>query len=257
MVTASLALIRNCTYRIIFFTFLWPFLFRVFFTSKSNVASLSFIALHSTSFFEHQPEIFVQRKTGIQVSHLFSYKGRLWRQVFCLTGMIYTPYSKLRHSWQISAERPHCFWGQSWHWNCDKADKAPAHGKPLATLCWVGNGQKAQRGEGLKPPSEATDTTHELPSLWASSVLMCTCKLPLNVQVRVSDIFAPIGNMWFCLLNLPACLELALFVWNGVKGHKFTSYKANSDSSLKHMALYFLCKRRAKAAKQTQRQDAR
>lgn len=97
MVTASLALIRNCTYRIIFFTFLWPFLFRVFFTSKSNVASLSFIALHSTSFFEHQPEIFVQRKTGIQVSHLFSYKGRLWRQVFCLTGMIYTPYSKLRH----------------------------------------------------------------------------------------------------------------------------------------------------------------
>lgn len=126
-------------------------------------------------------------------------------------------------------------------------------GNPLLGSQWT----KSSEGWRGEPPSEATDTTHELPSLWASSVLMCTCKLPLNVQVRVSDIFAPIGNTWFCLLNLPACLELALFVWNGVKGHKFTSYKANSDSSLKHMALYFLCKRRAKAAKQTQRQDAR
>lgn len=181
MVTASLALIRNCTYRIIFFTFLWPFLFRVFFTSKSNVASLSFIALHSTSFFEHQPEIFVQRKTGIQVSHLFSYKGRLWRQVFCLTGMIYTPYSKLRHSWQISAERPHCFWGQSWHWNCDKADKAPAHGKPLATLCWVPNGQKAQRGEGVNLPLRP-QTPHM--SYHHSEPPQFSC--------------APVNSLWMC-----------------------------------------------------------
>lgn len=137
-----------------------------------------------------------------------------------------------------------------------RADKAPAHGKPFAILCWVGNRQKAERGKGLKHPSEATDMSYhhsehpQFSCVPVNSLWMCRCGFLMSLV-------ALIGNMWFYLLNLQACLRLALFIWNGVKTHKFTSCKANSDSSLKHMALYFLWKRKARAAQQIQRQDAR
>lgn len=241
MVTASLALIQNDIYRILILTFLWPFLFRVLFTGKSNVASLSFIALHSTPLFEqHETSSYLcKARLAFRFPICSAVNGdhRSKDQIFCVTGMIRlqalpgclcTTYSKLRYSQQLSAAFE-CRAGTVAVQGCQSTSV-------WQTLCNVelGTGKKLKPQEMQKAEKPLWHHRHPCMSYYHSEPPQLLCA-PANSLWTcrwggLVSLLPPTGSTRYCLLNLQAYTKLTMFVWNRVKGHKSTSWKANAAS---------------------------
>lgn len=213
----------------------------------------------------------MQNKTAVQVSHLFSCKQRPQGQGSSLlpTGddiTVGTTKLLLHYMLQTQVSPAALSWKTHPASGC-RAVPVPVQGhqstRVWQILCSFGlvMGKKLKPWERQKAEKSIWGLRHpcmnyhhsNLPPFWcALANSLWTCRWWFLISW-----LPPVGNRWYCLLNLHTYIKLTMFVWNRVKRYKSISLKANAASSLEHMALYFLHKSGSRAAKQTQRQDTR